>query len=381
MRNNVEVNKNQGITLIALIITIIILLILVGVSINLVIKGDLFGSAEKAVSGTNAKVTQEQTRVDELMDELDQVTQNQCNHIWKNGKCSKCGKKLELVIGANIDYHEYIDENEKSVEASYTSTATTRGSLDYAEDDPTAIYSVVNNSGIQWIVLGEEDGQIKITTKNIVQPTSGGAVGKNETNGFKVIRFSQKQGYQNFISELNNIGAVYGKGKGADTTKFGTSGGRSFKKEDLGYELERTESCIFARHSSDGKIYRYESWETVDGSSTMEAGTVFYYLDVDASPVITEGETEWKELTADNPTMTFYDYVYRGEQTLPISISKADTEYWLASRGSYAGEYLWFTGLLVLSSGKDIGMSITDSNGVAVANTGERSSSSSVFEV
>ena len=90
---------------------------------------------------------------------------------------------------------------------------------------------------------------------------------------------------------------------------------------------------------------------------------------------------EWKELTADNPTMTFYDYVYRGEQTLPISVSKADTEYWLASRGSYAGEYLWFTGLLVLSSGKDIGMSITDSNGVAVANTGERSSSSSVFEV
>ena len=51
-------NKNKGITLIALIITIIILLILVGVSINLAIKGDLFGSAEKAVSGTNDKTAQ-----------------------------------------------------------------------------------------------------------------------------------------------------------------------------------------------------------------------------------------------------------------------------------------------------------------------------------
>ena len=68
--------KNQGITLIALIITIIILLILVGVSINLAIKGDLFGSAEKAVSGTNDKTAQEQTRVDELMGELDQVEEN-----------------------------------------------------------------------------------------------------------------------------------------------------------------------------------------------------------------------------------------------------------------------------------------------------------------
>ena len=65
--------KNKGITIIALIITIIILLILVGVSINLAIKGDLFGSAEKAVNGTNAKVEEEQTRVDELMGELDEI--------------------------------------------------------------------------------------------------------------------------------------------------------------------------------------------------------------------------------------------------------------------------------------------------------------------
>ena len=65
--------KNKGITLIALIITIIILLILVGVSVNLLIKGDLFGSAEKAVNGTNAKVEEQQTRVDELMGKLDKA--------------------------------------------------------------------------------------------------------------------------------------------------------------------------------------------------------------------------------------------------------------------------------------------------------------------
>ena len=70
-------NRNKGITLIALIITIIILLILVGVSINLAIKGDLFGSAEKAVSGTNDKTAQEQTRVDELMGELGRIEEQQ----------------------------------------------------------------------------------------------------------------------------------------------------------------------------------------------------------------------------------------------------------------------------------------------------------------
>ena len=72
MKQKTNFNE-KGITIIALIITIILLLILVGVSINLVIKGNLFGSAEKAVSGTNDKTAQEQTRVDELMGELDEV--------------------------------------------------------------------------------------------------------------------------------------------------------------------------------------------------------------------------------------------------------------------------------------------------------------------
>ena len=94
--------KNGGITIIALIITIIILLILVGVSINLAIKGDLFGSTQKAVSGTNAKVEEEQTRVDELMDELADITK--CKHPtlkWEgnvdgthSGICEKCGETV-----------------------------------------------------------------------------------------------------------------------------------------------------------------------------------------------------------------------------------------------------------------------------------------------
>ena len=94
--------EDKGITIIALIITIIILLILVGVSINLAIKGDLFGSTQKAVSGTNAKVEEEQTRVDELMGNLTETVMNTCEHsitTWTGNidgthtaTCPKCGK-------------------------------------------------------------------------------------------------------------------------------------------------------------------------------------------------------------------------------------------------------------------------------------------------
>ena len=104
--------KNRGITLIALIITIIILLILVGVSVNLLIKGDLFGSAEKAVSGTNDKTAQEQTRVDELMDELGRVEEQQRQDnlpgtkVTENTKYVSNGKIAWIPAGFTISKAE-----------------------------------------------------------------------------------------------------------------------------------------------------------------------------------------------------------------------------------------------------------------------------------
>ena len=101
-------NRNKGITLIALIITIIILLILVGVSINLAIKGDLFGSAKKAVSGTNDKVAQEQTRVDELMGELGRVEEQQRQdnlpgtRVTENTKYVSNGKTAWIPKGFTV---------------------------------------------------------------------------------------------------------------------------------------------------------------------------------------------------------------------------------------------------------------------------------------
>ena len=51
--------KNKGITLVALIITIVVMLILVAVSVNVIIKSNLIGTAEKAVDKYN-KVAEEE---------------------------------------------------------------------------------------------------------------------------------------------------------------------------------------------------------------------------------------------------------------------------------------------------------------------------------
>ena len=360
--------KQKGITLIALIITVILLLILLGTSLGIVLRGDFFGKARKTAKMTNEKISSEGKTIEKGQNDWEQMEVDICSHIWgeertileptcttpgkKSKKCENCGKTIEvetpalghnyenrvctrcgdveaLVVGANIDYHEYLSESGGTVSSSYTSTKTTRGSTD--SSDSNATYSVVNNSGIQWIVLGEENGQIKITTKNIVQPTSGGYTSGN----FKYLMLQGQNGYTNSIDELNKISAVYGKGKYADTTKFSTSGGRSFKMEDLGYTFTRTAKYKYARHS-DGKIYRYEANEAVDGTSTTDGTkTTFNYMAFDVSTTTEETTSShtWKSLpTTANSYVTIYDYTYIGSQTLPTEVSKADTDYWLASR-------------------------------------------------
>ena len=151
--------KNKGITLIALIITIIILLILVGVSINLAIKGDLFGSAEKAVSGTNDKVAQEQTRVDELMGELEKVEAQNAVHNWQytdstraqiRCTCTRCKAFNDGdSTGRTLSIGQQIGETESKT----ASTSITSAKSGYDSDQTLAL----NAEETKWVVFGYED--------------------------------------------------------------------------------------------------------------------------------------------------------------------------------------------------------------------------------
>ena len=337
--NAKALQNNKGITLIGLMVVVAIIIVLLRFGIKYAIDSDLIGHAEKTAKATNEREKDQLDQAETIMGRIDDIEKQQqinaCGeHDFVDNKCSKCG--LELVIGAPINYHEYLDTNGNafSTMPSYTSLKTTRGSTDSSDSDAT--YSVVKNSGIEWIVLGGEGNQIKITTKNIVQPTSGGYT----QSGFTYLRLQGQTGYTNFVNELNKIGAIYGQGKYADKTKFTTSGGRSFKMEDLGYgALTRTASFTYAleTHSGDteARVYRYAANVTPDGTSTTGGKySTFKYMALDASNSTQETEAShtWNELTESNPSVTMYQYTYSGSITLDTSVSKADTHYWLASR-------------------------------------------------
>ena len=340
--NAKALQNNKGITLIGLMVVVAIIMVLLRFGIKYAIDSDLIGHAEKTAKATNEREKDQLDQAETIMGRIDDIEKQQqinaCGeHDFVDNKCSKCG--LELVIGAPINYHEYLDTNGNafSTMPSYTSLKTTRGSTDSSDSDAT--YSVVKNSGIEWIVLGGEGNQIKITTKNIVQPTSGGYT----QSGFTYLRLQGQTGYTNFVNELNKIGAIYGQGKYADKTKFTTSGGRSFKMEDLGYNaLTRTATYKYAleKHSGDteAKVYRYAANKTPDGTSTT-GGTysTFKYMALDASNSTQETESShaWYELTADKPVITIYQYTYSVAGILDRRVQTADTHYWLATRYLY----------------------------------------------
>lgn len=66
--------KNEGITLIALIITVILLLIIAGAAISIAINGgDIFNKTSQARGGWNEAVAKEQEQIDELLQQIDLI--------------------------------------------------------------------------------------------------------------------------------------------------------------------------------------------------------------------------------------------------------------------------------------------------------------------
>ena len=194
-----EFEQNKGITLIALIITIIILLILVRVSVNLLIKGDLFGSAEKAVNGTNAKVEEQQTRVDELMGELERVESQKAAHNWQytdstrariRCTCTRCKAFNDGdSTGRTLSIGQQIGETESKT----ASTSITSAKSGYESDQTLTL----NVEETKWVVFGYEDkdkdGLNEVLLLTTEHPTTN------------TIYFSGAAAYNNAVDEINRM--------------------------------------------------------------------------------------------------------------------------------------------------------------------------------
>lgn len=362
--------KNKGITLIVLIITIIIMLILLGVSSKILIDGKIIGSAEKAVNATNNKVDAEQTRVDYLTGELDIAIQNQCDHQWgdweiiqeatetENGtrkkQCTKCGKTITqsivyLRIGAYIEgYNPTIGKNGETITAEYTSegastggTQEIDGTLDGTKGNGSSNQTFKLTSITNWRILGKDnEGRILITTADPITTTSN--------TGFKL---KGQAGYKNGEKEFETICKMYGNGKFADKELEA----RSMKLEDIITKNIHTDTGTYWMQQNpdtpeNSTYYVYVKDTNLYAKGHRTGWTKFSYFDEDNTPAI------WKTLEPEDGEKTFNmkgtnagtDVLMGTElannMILKMSDGETNSAYWLNTKSKmYNGARITFT--------------------------------------
>ena len=336
--------KNKGITLIALIITIIILLILVGVSINLAIKGDLFGSAEKAVSGTNDKVAQEQTRVDELMGELERVESQNAVHNWQytdstrakiRCTCARCKAFNDGdSTGRTLSIGQQIGETE-----SKTGSTSITSAKSGDESDQTL---TLNAEETKWVVFGYEDkdndGLNEVLLLTTEHPTTNKIYFKGATaynNAVEEINRMCKELYGTnargmTIEDVNRaLGYTPAGGMYYLNSKWNTTGNLTTKLKDLGDMW--TAITDYNTNNSSGVFYDPSHPEGISdsGAALGKCPLDGYYYVVDSSIESTEGVPVVSSTIADNAKAMIFG-------------SECTYYYWLASRGVIA--YSYFAG-------------------------------------
>ena len=323
MKLNFKGNKEKGITLIALVITIIVLLILAGVTI-VMLTGDngILTKARTAQTTNDEETAKEQIKIavmgsygkdgelnyDDLKQNLGQIgitgLPDTASYplkvtldgvkatIKENGEVEfQNGKTIE--VGDYVDYDPTLEANTRDL--TYTSTTDKTG----ADSDQGFNVSTYKNAGYGWRVLGVSNGKIRLISDEFI------GAGEYTDSSRTFYTLKGLKGYINGGEELNKISAIFGHGKGAESAT-------SITVEDIneitGYNPETAKYRKGDFDEYGNKVtYTRGSETALSSSATNEKKwsgpqSTFNYYDKVAKTFVplTSGSTEI--------TSTYYDY-------------------------------------------------------------------------
>ena len=351
-----KTKEAKGITLIALVITIIVLLILAGVTIA-TLTGDngILKQADKAKTETTMGEEKEAIGLAYNGAKTEKlggvITAGDLNtQFTKNGtKATASGEgtiKVDFETGRSytLDAHGKIEEwidIAKYVKVGdyvdYNPTITTKDGTTPVETSKLSYSSPIgtatehgNGNSVQnftatektrWRVLSIENGVVELISENVIK-TSG-------TNANFILKGAI--GYLYAERELNEVCKIFGYGYGADTTKGGSyttggpidtqitgkieeTGARSITIEDINKKAGITEADYTTLNS------RY-------GSITNPTSNVYY-------PTVNGDSTTGKSTSAGvkNLKITRYSYNKSKIENTDIQNMLFNGKYWLASR-------------------------------------------------
>ena len=199
--------KISGITLVALVVTLIVLLILAGITIaTLFGENGIIKIAQKAKEDTEKSSKNELDALNMLEGEMENAIKG--NTTKTNEWTQSDPLKPEITNGEiTLKIGDYVDYDCTTSNATYTSPKEKTG---HTEDQ---VFKA-NEYQYGWRVLGvdEETKELLLISEELVPLTGGGSKG-NRTNQYYYLR--EHVGYVNGTEELNKICEIYGKGRGA----------------------------------------------------------------------------------------------------------------------------------------------------------------------
>ena len=339
-----NLKERNGITLIALVITIIVLLILAGVTIA-TLTGDngILGKAKTAKTTNDEEKAKEQIKIavmgsygkdgelnyDDLTKNLGQIgitglpkeasyplevtldgvsatikANGEVN--FQGGGYTQTGDTITspdgktMKVGDYVNYDPTLEANASDL--TYTSTADKTGA-DSNQEFNVATYK---SAGYGWRVLGVKDGKIRLISEEFIGPGKDKEIYIGSRTYYNL---KGQKGYINGIEELNKISAIFGHGKGAEKAK-------SITVEDIngitGYNPETAKY-----NQGDGNEYgnkvTYTRGEGTALSSSATNGETWSGT-IDTFNYYDKTNKTFKALTSGSTEITSTSYYYASAQ-------------------------------------------------------------------
>ena len=396
-----NLKERNGITLIALVITIIVLLILAGVVIA-TLTGDngILGKAKTAKTTNDEEKAKEQIKIavmgsygkdgelnyDDLTKNLGQIgikdLPNEASYplevtldgvsatIEANGEVNfttsggytQTGDTITSPDGKTMKVGDYVDYDPtlgaNASDLTYSSPSSKTGA-DSNQDFNAATYK---SAGYGWRVLGVKNGKIRLISEEFIG--SGTYTDSSRT----YYNLKGQKGYINGIEELNKISAIFGHGKGAEkatsitvedinaitgynptTAKYGEGNSYEYGNKVTYTRGEGTQNT-FNYYDKTNKTFK----ALTSGSTEITSTYYYYYAGEFGKNNGTDGTSAVDDIYNLNETykMLFgYDKVGSDNGFRNFTNGKCEQKYWLASDYAYAEPYFVKWGLRYVNDG------------------------------
>ena len=293
--------ENKGITLVALVITIIILLILAGITISSLTNTGLFEKAKEAKEKT-ANATENQAKtLNEYEDELNK-------YVSGTTQTQKLADKVKVG-----DYVSYTPNTVSNTDTKYTTLISNLAT--YSGSTANTTSTLTQEKDLKWRVLDVQNGQVRLISE---VPTTS------------TITLSGYNGYNNAVKLLDDAcSTLYTNSKLANKVQ-------NLKIEDITKYMTTQPTLDIATYSPTSKYYSEillkENGQILNGTTGTELGLSEQteYINQTTNQQVsswTLKKTYWSKTMNSKDSFTDSEY-YK----LFINNGNSYPTYWMASR-------------------------------------------------